>query len=204
MVFFLHVQIPISRRVPQNLIGWYLRAFCLHASIQGNVIGHVGLSVCLSACLSACLSVCGPCPCSTAHARLSRFQYTDNRLEARVRLSPTQIISVLLNYRDTTQLYSPVPLHLRYSFFLLSPSTHRTICSYSLVSCPPPPTVLFVLTLWSPVPLHLWCSWFSYPPTLTVTSILFFFFHYLWQSFIHILFWYSFLPLLPSALARGY
>ena len=145
------------------------------------MIGHVGLSVCLSACLSACLSVCGPCPCSTAHAQLSRFQYTDNRLEARVRLSPTQIISVLLNYRDTTQLYSPVPLHLRYSFFLLSPSTYGTLCSYSLFSCPPPPTVLFVLL--SPYTHR---------------------YYYLWQSFIHILFWYSFLPLLPSALARGY
>jgi len=47
-----------------------------------------------------------PRPSSTAHARLSTFQCTDNRLEAAVRLSPTQIITVLLNYRDTTQLYS--------------------------------------------------------------------------------------------------
>ena len=42
---------------------------------------------------------------STAHARLSSFQYTDNVLEAAVRLLPTQIIAVLLNYCDTAQLY---------------------------------------------------------------------------------------------------
>ena len=47
-----------------------------------------------------------PRPSSTVHARLSCFQYTDNVIEATVRLSPTQIIAVLLNYRDTAQLYS--------------------------------------------------------------------------------------------------
>ena len=46
-----------------------------------------------------------PRPSSTAHARLLCFQYTDNVIEAAVRLSPTQIIAELLNYRDTAQLY---------------------------------------------------------------------------------------------------
>ena len=46
-----------------------------------------------------------PHPSNTAHARLSSFQYTDNVPEAVVQLSPMQIIAVLLNYRDTAQLY---------------------------------------------------------------------------------------------------
>ena len=46
-----------------------------------------------------------PCPSSTAHARSSSFQYIDNVLEAAVRLSPTQIIAVLLNCHDTAQLH---------------------------------------------------------------------------------------------------
>ena len=45
------------------------------------------------------------CPSSTAHARSSSFQYIDNVLEAAVRLSPTQIIAVLLNCHDTAQLH---------------------------------------------------------------------------------------------------
>ena len=46
-----------------------------------------------------------PDPSSSAHARLSSF-HTDNVLEAAVRLSAMQIIAVLLNYRDTAQLYT--------------------------------------------------------------------------------------------------
>ena len=46
-----------------------------------------------------------PCSSSTAHARSSSFQYIDNVLEAAVRLSPTQIIAVLLNCHDTAQLH---------------------------------------------------------------------------------------------------
>ena len=42
-----------------------------------------------------------PHPSSTAHIRLLSCQYTDNVLEAAVRLSHAQIITILLNYRTT-------------------------------------------------------------------------------------------------------
>ena len=74
-------------------------------------------------------------------------------------------------------------------FPLPSPSTHRHP-SPSLSRHPPPTVTLHLLSSVPSTHCHPPPS-LSCPPPPTVTIILFFFFHYLQHSFIHILFWYT-------------